>query len=159
MEVNMNLGALLIAGLVSGVAAPLFARLPILNMVNCIPCGWIWISGIMTLLLYRWLIGSSEPLTTMDGLIAGTYTGLIAFAVTTAIFFLTNKPFQLPEVPANLAPHIADIQDSLGLKSQDQTLMFMGSCVNLFVYPTFSSVGGIIGILLFGGSRSKRSYR
>jgi hypothetical protein len=154
----MNLGALLIAGLVSGTAAPLFARLPILNMVNCIPCGWIWISGIMTVIIYRWLVDSSNPLTTMDGFIAGAYSGLVAFGVTTAIVLLVNQPFPYPDVPSELSPYLTDIQQSLGLKDQYQTMMFMGACVNLFIYPLLSSIGGVIGIVLFGGSRSKRSY-
>jgi hypothetical protein len=98
----MNLGALLIAGLVSGTAAPLFARLPILNMVNCIPCGWIWISGAMTVIIYRWLVDSSNPLTTMDGIIAGAYSGLVAFGVTTAIVLLVNQPFPYPDVPSEV---------------------------------------------------------
>jgi hypothetical protein len=150
----MRLFPLVIAGMVAGIFMPLFSQLPILNLVNCFPCGWIWLGGIVAVGLYRWLTDASEAMVASDGAILGIFTGVVAAftSLILAIFLHSNDP--APEPSARLVPILDQIRDTFRFANLKQTSYMFMFLFDLISFPMISAISGFVGIQLFGKSIS-----
>ena len=146
----MKLFPVVIAGVVVGIFMPLFSQLPILNLVNCIPCGWIWIGGILAVGLYRCLSGPNEPLFASDGAILGIFTGIVAAfsALVLSIFLYGNDA--LPEASSRILPILDQVRETFHFTDPRQTSYMFVFLFDLIFYPIISAISGIVGIQLFG---------
>jgi hypothetical protein len=152
----MNLLALISAGVVAGIFMPLFSQLPILNLVNCIPCGWIWLGGIIAVGLYRWLTDSDEPLFAIDGAILGIFTGIVAAFTSLILAILLGVNTHASEPLARIVSVLDQVRGLLLIEEFNKTsFMFLFLC-NLVFFPLISLISSFIGIQIFGkfGSRS-----
>ncbi len=155
----MNPFALIIAGVVAGVFMPIFSRLPILNLVNVVPCGWIWIGGILAVGLYRWLIDADEPMIASGGVIIGIFTGIVAAFTSLILTILLEGITPSPE-PSTSFPVLDRILETSYLANfKHNSFMFL-FLLNLIFYPMISAISGWVGIQLFRKSASHEvTYR
>jgi hypothetical protein len=153
----MKLFPVVIAGVVVGTFMPLFSQLPILNTVNCIPCGWIWVGGIIVVGLYRWLADADEPLFASDGAILGIFTGIVAAlsALILSILLYGNDP--LPEASTRILPLLDQVRETFHLTDPRQTSYMFVFLFDLITYPIISAISGVVGIQLFGKTTSRRT--
>ena len=151
----MNLLAIIIAGTVVGVFMPLFSQLPILNIVNCIPCGWIWIGGVIVVGLYRWFTNTDEPLVATDGVIIGLFTGIVAAFTSLILSILLHGKDPLPAPSTRLIPLLDQVRETFHLSNPRQTTYMFLFLFNLITYPVISVISSFIGVQIFGKSRSR----
>jgi len=153
--IKVNLIALISAGVISGFFMPLFSHLPILKVLDCFPCNWMWISGILAVALYRWLLDAEESLTGYDGAIAGIFTGVVAAFTSLILAILLGINSSTGTVSASVVPIIDQVDrifENTNLQPNSFMLLFL---INLISYPIISGISGLIGVALFGKSRSR----
>jgi len=59
-EVPMNTRSFVLSVLIAGVVIGFLANLPILNLINCALCIWVWLGGILAVFLYRRFAGGAQ---------------------------------------------------------------------------------------------------
>jgi len=153
----MNLVALISAGVIAGFFTPLFSHIPPLKAVNCIPCGWIWISGALAVALYRWLLASEEPLTGSDGAIVGMFTGIVAALTSLVLAIIFGNRGSTATVLAIIAPafkRVGNVLEFIRFKPDSFMFLFL---FNLTFFPIISGISALIGVALFGKSGSQES--
>jgi hypothetical protein len=151
----MKLFALISAGVVAGIFMPLFSHLPILNLINYIPCGWIWLGGILAVGLYRWLADVDEPLFAIDGAILGIFTGIVAAFTSLILAILLGGIPHASEPSARIVSMLSQIRRMLPIEEFNQTsFMFLFLC-NLIFFPLISLISSFIGIQIFDKLRSR----
>jgi hypothetical protein len=153
----MNLFAIIIAGTVVGIFMPLFSQLPILNMVNCIPCGWIWIGGVIAVGLYRWIADTDVPLVASDGVIIGLFTGIVAAFTSLVFTILLHGNAPLPTPSTRLIPLLDQVRETFHFTGPRQTTYMFLFLFNLITYPIISVISSFIGVQIFGKSGSRRT--
>jgi hypothetical protein len=145
---KMNFLALLSAGAVSGFILPLLSHLPHFQAFHILPFGWMWISGILTVALYRWLLDVEEPMTGSEGVIAGIFTGVIAAFTSLILTIFLGSDGSTETAMRMIAPVIEGIERLL-----ESTALQQGSYMFLFafyltLYPILGGFGGLIGVAL-----------
>jgi hypothetical protein len=155
----MNLIAVVSAGTISGIFMPLFSHLPILNLINYFPCGWMWLSGITSVALYRWLLEADEPLTGSDGVITGIFTGVVASFTTLILAILLGTNGSSLFVLVHSTPILEVLERSFEISTFQQNSFMFLFLINLVFYPVISGFSGLIGVALFGKSKSLRISR
>jgi hypothetical protein len=145
---KLSSSSLLFAAGIAGVVAGVASVLPIIGLVNCLLCGWLWIGGIVAVRLYN----SREPqgLDAKNGLIVGAVTGLIALVVTTILGFLLGDFVSTVSI-TDLPPEAAQALDEIGIGME--ALIAMGAvagivCSAVF-FTGFGALGGLIGASIF----------
>ena len=86
----MNARAFWLSALIAGALMGLLANLPVLNLINCILCIWIWLGGALAVYLYRRYHPANIPPTVGQGALLGVVAGLIAAVVGLVVFMLTG---------------------------------------------------------------------
>lgn len=144
----MNTKFFLLTSLIVGVVTALLSSIPILNIVNCLLCGWFWIGGIFGVWLYRNF--TKDTLTTGRAAVMGLVAGLIAAVIVSILSLLTQSnamaaipPEQLAQLEEQLGPEAAQIFSDPG------TYTLIGAVVGLVLYPIFTAIGGVIGAAIF----------
>ena len=145
----MNTRALLISAGIAGVLAAVLSSIPIISMVNCLLCGWIWGAGILAVYLYRRNAGMA-PVSTSTGLIIGLLVGIIS-AILSSLFAMALGG---ASAAAALTPEqMAQLEEQLGESARvltDPAAMGAASFfINLVVQPIFGAIGGLIGSAIF----------
>jgi hypothetical protein len=151
----MNLLALISAGVVVGIFMPLFTQLPVLNSLNCIPCGWIWVGGVIAVVLYRWLAELDKPMVASEALILGIVAGVMASITDLIIYLLLYYNDPLPEPSASVESLLDTIYEVFHLSDMRQASIVLTLLFDLCTYPIISTISSFIGIQLFGKSRSR----
>jgi hypothetical protein len=141
----MNTRAFFLSALIAGAVAGLLANLPLLNLVNCILCVWLWTGGIFAVWLYR-RYQPSQVLTAGQGAGLGAVTGLIGVFVGTVVLALTSA-ITMPML--NSLAQMLDVQDVQAISPEGLPSMLASIgiffCLNLVLYPIFGAIGGLIG--------------
>ena len=77
---KLNSTSLFYAAGIAGGLAGLASGLPILRLVNCLLCGWLWIGGIAAVYLYnkRELVNLQSGQAAMVGAVAGVIAAIVA---------------------------------------------------------------------------------
>jgi hypothetical protein len=141
----MNTRSFLFATLIAGAAMGLLGNLPVLNLVNCLLCVWVWLGGALAVILYRRFQGGAPIPTAGQGAGLGAVAGLIGAVVGFGVYLLTaaiTAPImqgliRALEVEGGLFPQPLDSGGALG-----GALFFL--LVDLGLYPLFGALGGLI---------------
>jgi hypothetical protein len=141
----MNKRSFLFATLIAGAAMGLLGNLPVLNLINCLLCIWVWLGGALAVILYRkFQAGASIP-TPWQGAGLGAVAGLIGAVVGFGVYLLTaaiTAPImegliRALELQGDLPPQAIDSGGTLG-----GAIFFL--LVDLVLYPLFGALGGLI---------------
>jgi len=141
----MNTRSFLFATLIAGAAMGLLGNLPVLNLVNCLLCIWVWLGGALAVILYRRFQGGSTIPTLGQGAGLGAVAGLIGAVVGFGVYLLTaavTAPImegliRALEVQGDVFPQPLNSGGTLG-----GALFFL--LVDLGLYPLFGALGGLI---------------
>jgi hypothetical protein len=129
----------------AGAVMGLLGNLPVLNLVNCLLCIWVWLGGALAVILYRRFQGGTSIPTPGQGAGLGAVAGLIGAVVGFGVYLLTaaiTAPImegllRALEVQGDLFPQPLNSGGTLG-----GALFFL--LVDLGLYPLFGALGGLI---------------
>ena len=91
----MNSRSFLLSTLIAGIVIGFLANLPLLNLINCALCIWVWIGGALAVLLYRRFQHGEPGPSVGQGAGLGALSGLIGALVGAVVFFVTS-PLSIP---------------------------------------------------------------
>lgn len=152
----MNTRALLISTGIAGVLMALFSTLPFISVANCCLCLWLWTGGILAVFLYRRFAGIQGSITVSQGVLIGLLAGVIS-AILGAIFEAIFGPISW-RIINNLINSVGGMEDSLGsitgLFGQAKGFSFVTLGLNLIIYSIFGLIGGLLGAVIFKGSKT-----
>jgi hypothetical protein len=86
----MNSKSFILSALIAGVIIGLLANLPVLNIINCFLCIWVWLGGFLAVIFYRQFQKSDPYLTPGQGAGLGAISGLIGAFVGIFVNALTS---------------------------------------------------------------------
>lgn len=151
---SRNKDNIIIPVIVGGAAAGLLSALP---LANCFCCLWI-IAG-AALAVYLYARDSSKPVSSSDGLLLGTLTGLIA----TIIDFFLSIPFQAMNLAfaRRFLESLAQFTEEMPFHWEDWLkegatgqfsfpLAIFTLMIRAIMFAGLGAVGGAIGASLFG---------
>jgi hypothetical protein len=141
----MNTRSFGFAVLIAGAVMALLGNLPIVNLVNCLLCIWVWLGGGLAVLMYRRFQRGQPGPTGAQGAGLGAVSGLIGAVLGFGVFLLT-------------AAISAPIMESLARSLQVEGDMPFGSAspggslggalifliIDIVLYPLFGALGGLI---------------
>jgi ABC-type Co2+ transport system permease subunit len=145
----MNSRSFFLSALVAGLVIGLLGNLPLLNLVNCVLCLWVWVGGFLAVYLYRRFQpggpaltgGQSAGLGALAGLI-GALVGVVVYALTAAI----STPL------LNRLASALQIQDDLPWQTGEGSGILASLLVFLvadaILYPLFGALSGFIAASL-----------
>jgi hypothetical protein len=146
----MNGRSFVLSALIAGVAIGFLANLPILNIINCFLCLWVWVGGILAVVLYRQFQHGGADLTPGQGAGLGAISGLIgAFVgvvVNAATSFISIPMFE------RLAQYFqvqGDLPFRTGGPGAILASTFFFFALDVVAYPLFGAISGLIGASLF----------
>lgn len=167
----MDFRRLILSSTLIGLAIAILSRLPFTSMCDIFLCGWAWMAGFVAVWHYNFLGGGVEdeegrkvkiePIGMRDGMIVGAMAGLIATLIGTVLYY-----YQLQFIGVeNLLQSASDIFGvseselwksfpTVGM-SREATIALFDLLIRIFVYPSFSSLGGYLGAVFFI-SRAKK---
>ena len=145
----MNTRSFLLSTLIAGVVIGLLGNLPVLNLINCALCIWVWLGGILAVLLYRWFQHGKPGLSIGQGAGLGALSGLVG-ALVGAVVFLVTSPISI-SIFNNLARGLR-IGGELPFRSGDfwelASTAFIFLVFDAVFYPIFGALGGVIAASL-----------
>jgi hypothetical protein len=152
----MNTRALLLSGLIAGVLMALFSELPIISILNCCLCLWIWVGGIFAVFLYRRFDNSVGPTTLTQGVLVGLVAGLVSAVLGTILAAIIGPiSWQFLSRALDLVQGSGtDLGSITGLLESRSGFSFFELITNLVFYSFFGVVGGMLGTLIFKGGQS-----
>jgi hypothetical protein len=141
----MNTRSLILSVLIAGVVMALLGNLPVVNLVNCILCLWVWLGGALAVVLYRGFQRGQPAATPGQGAGLGALSGLVG-AVLGAGAFILASPLTTPVM--NEVARALNIQGSPlmgggpGTPTVAQASIFL--VIDVVLYPIFGALGGLI---------------
>jgi hypothetical protein len=155
---NSLLGPALLGGLAAGV----LSALPLVSAGNCCCCLWVVGGGVLAAYLLQ--EGRPTAIDVGDGALVGLLAGLVGAVVTTVLsvpITLAFGPFQaqiverlmqnLPNVPPEMDTTLENLRTG-GVGAVGTAISFL---VMLVVGVIFSTIGGLIGAVLFRRGRPR----
>ena len=147
----MNTRSFVLSTLIAGVVIGFLGNLPLLNLINCFLCIWVWLGGVLSVFLYRRFQHGEEGLTAAQGAGLGAVSGLIGAFVGVVVYVLTSY-ITMP-LFANLARAL-QIEGDLSFLSVNPSSI-IGSALFFFVldvvlYSLFGALSGLITANLIG---------
>jgi hypothetical protein len=143
----INNRSLLITALIAGLAMGVLSSLPIINLLNCLLCAWLWLGGIFAVWYYR--RENPGSITLGQGALIGAAAGLAGALVGTILTWLIGG--------AGLAQALINQREMLGEAGEmifpvvaGGLGMIFSLLFNLIFYPLFGAIGGLIGASIFG---------
>jgi hypothetical protein len=130
---------------IGGAVMGLLGNLPILNLVNCILCIWVWVGGALAVVLYRRYEPKQAPLTGGQGAQLGALAGLIGAVIGLVVYFLTSAisaPIMNSVAQALNIQNAPIFAERTGAGSVIGTLIFF--VIDLVLYPGFGALSGMI---------------
>jgi hypothetical protein len=145
----MNTRAFLLSALIAGVVMALLGQIPIINILNCVLCMWVWGSGILAIFLYRRFEPANPILSIGQGAGVGAVAGVVGAiigAILSAIFKSAGWGALLSLAKAIAGPS-ADLDPIANLITTGG-FWFISLGIDLVLYAFFGAVGGIIATAL-----------
>jgi hypothetical protein len=141
----MNGRSFFLAILIAGVAIGFFGNLPLLNLINCALCIWVWIGGALAVYLYNWFQHGEAVTSIAQGAGLGALAGLIG-AVVGALVFAITSPLSIA-LFNNLAAAMR-VEGDLPFRNnsfwETMATVFIFLIVDAILYPIFGAIGGMI---------------
>jgi hypothetical protein len=145
----MNSRSFLLSVLIAGVVIGFLGNLPLLNLINCALCIWVWIGGILAVLLYRRFQHGEPGPSVGQGAGLGALSGLIG-ALVGAVVFIMTSPLSIP-LFNNLARGLqieGDFPFRAGGFWEIVGTAFIFLILDAVLYPIFGALGGVIAASL-----------
>ena len=140
----MNKRSLWLSALIGGAVMGLLGSLPLLNLVNCILCIWVWIGGSIAVYFYRRFEGGQAPMP-QQGAGLGALSGLLGAAIGFVVFLATGP--LLTSIFNGLA-NTLQVQGDLPFESATPSGNIVAAAgflvVDLVLYPLFGALGGLV---------------
>ena len=140
----MNKRSQWLSVLIAGAAIGILGNLPLLNLVNCILCIWVWIGGSVAVLFYRRFQGGRAP-TAQQGAGLGALSGLVGAAIGFLVFLVTGP--LLTSIFNSIASTLqaeGELPFQSGPPGGNVTAAFIFLAVDAVLYPIFGALGGLI---------------
>lgn len=141
----MNTRSFLLSTLIAGVVIGFLGNLPVLNLINCALCIWVWFGGALAVFLYRWFQRGKPGLSVAQGAGLGALSGLIGALVGVVVFAVTS-PLSI-RLFNNLARGLG-VEGDLPFRAGgfweivSTALIFL--VLDAVLYPIFGALGGAI---------------
>jgi hypothetical protein len=152
----MNSRSFFLSALISGVIIGILANLPILNIINCFLCVFVWLGGIAAIFIYRGFQHGTLGLTSGQGAGLGALAGLIGAFVGIFVNILTGF------ISQPIFNGIANYFQVGDLPFQSSTLAsillsaFFFFIIDAIGYSLFGALSGLITVsIMSGGSQTK----
>jgi hypothetical protein len=144
----MNSRSFVLSALIAGAVMGVLANLPVLNLINCILCFWIWVGGILGVFLYRQFQHGESSLTPGQGAGLGALAGVIGVFVGVLVYLATA--FVSMPIFAALARslQVGDLPFQQGGAGALLSSAAFFMVVDLIAYPLFGAISGFIGASL-----------
>lgn len=143
---KLNSPSLLFAVGVAGGAAGLLSSIPLVNLLNCLFCGWLWIGGMAAVYLYN--NRESVSLPSAQGALVGAAAGIVA-TIVGAVLGLLLGDFGLAATSLS-DPEIAQYLDQFGgAEVVAGIATTFGLVCGFVLYGGFGALGGLIGAAIF----------
>jgi hypothetical protein len=142
----MNSRSFLLSTLIAGLLIGIFGNLPLLNLINCFLCLWVWIGGILAVVFYRQFQQGRADLTVAQGAGLGALAGLIGAVVGAVVFAVTSRlSFPIFDALSRFFEFGSDFAlPGAGFwEIVTTTLVFL--VIDGILYPIFGALGGMIG--------------
>lgn len=148
----MNTRALLISALVGGLLIGVLSSIPIVSVVNCLLCGWVWLGGIFAVWMYKRNNAGITP-DTGAGAITGALAGLVGALVSSVLSALLTA---VGVGASALTPEMMQqMEDAMGevpaILTSGTAMLLVGVLMTVILYPIFGAIGGLIGAAIFKG--------
>ena len=134
---------LLITVAVVGGATAVISSLPLINLLNCLLCAWVWVGGAAGVWFYQ--RQTKTTVTSAQGAGIGALTGLAAALIGVLIGFLFSG-LGLGIMSMTQSGAGQDLIDTLVAAGVVQGL---GLVITIVLYPAFGALGGVIGQSIF----------
>jgi hypothetical protein len=142
----MNNRSLLITAGIAGLVMALLSSIPVVNLMNCVACLWLWVGGIFGAWLYKRQEGSING---GQGAAIGAIAGVIG-AILAAILGTIFGSVGMAGLSALEATTGEDfLGGALGSVVAAGTSSLIGFLFNIFLFPLFGAIGGAIGGVIF----------
>ena len=141
----MNKRSMWLSVLIAGAVIGFLGNLPVLNLVNCILCIWVWIGGSIAVLFYRRFQGGLVVPTTGQGAGLGALSGLVGALIGFLVFLVTGPI--LTSIFNSLATALqaqGDMPFKPGAPGGNVGAAAVFLAVDLVLYPLFGALGGLI---------------
>lgn len=146
------------AVLIAGAAMGLLGNLPVLNLVNCLLCVWVWLGGGLAVILYRRFAGGQPGISAGLGAGLGAAAGLVGAVVGFGVFLLTaaiSGPI-MESLARSLQVEGEMPWDSGGTWGGIAGAIFF-LILDIVLYPLFGALGGLITANMGKGKASSSS--
>ena len=143
----MKLGSLFIAGGIAGLVMATLSNLPFISYGNCLGCMWLWLSGILGAVIYRF---SANSITGGQGAVVGLLSGVVGALVGTilgAIFGSIGFANLFSAAMGGTGDTILPSLGGAGVLGTSFALIEL--LFTIFLYPLFGAIGGAIGGVVF----------
>jgi hypothetical protein len=145
----------LTAAAIAGAGIGLLSSIPILNLVNCLLCAWVWGGGIFAIWLYKRNSGEMAVPSNQGaiiGLVAGVIGGLIAGVLGSILGAgsFAAVASQMQEQMATLDPAQREQMQVVVDAMASGGLGIVTICMSVGIYGVFGLIGGLIGSATIG---------
>ena len=141
----MNSRSFILSALIAGAAIGIVANLPILNIINCFLCIFVWAGGVLAVFLYRGFQHGGPGLTVGQGAGLGALSGLFGAFVGICVNSVTNA-ISAPMLTNFM--RMLNIQGDLPFRSGDLGAIvastFFFFIFDVISYPIFGALAGLI---------------
>ena len=147
----MNSRALLVSTLIGGFTMAVLSNIPMVNLANCLFCFWLWAGGILAVYLYRRFSKSPEPLSLKEDLMIGLVSGIFGavFATLLALMYQSASQEAIMRFLNEYPQFSGQLHNLLDIYRSPSNFTSFVLFTNLFFYPLFGLIGGMIGGALF----------
>jgi hypothetical protein len=146
----MNPRSFFLSALIAGAVIGVLGNLPVLNLINCIFCIWVWVGGIVSVYLYQRFQHGGPGLSGAQGAGLGAVAGIIGALVGVVVYALTSF-ISAPIFESLLSAF--QVQGDLPFQSSGPWGMVVSAffflTVDAILYPIFGAIGGLIAASVF----------
>ena len=147
--------------LIGGAAAGFLSAIPFLNCLCC-----LWIIGGAALAAFIWAKDSPVPLTSGDGALVGAFAGLTAAVIDSlvSIPFAAMNAALFRRVFERLAEYTSEMPAgweqwfNRGVGPFSIAWFFVVLVITAVIFAVLGTLGGVIGISLFGKKRPPAAF-
>ncbi len=141
----MNTRSYLFSVLIAGVLIGLFGNLPLLNLINCALCIFVWLGGALAVVFYRRFEHGMAYPSTGQAAGLGAVAGVIGALIGAPIYLITSS---ISNVLFAGLMRFLQAQGDLPFRTGGIANMLGGMavflCFDLLLYPIFGALGAMI---------------
>ncbi len=148
----MNTRSVALTVLIAGVAIGILGNLPVLNLINCALCIWVWVGGALAVFLYRRFERGQAGPTPAQGAGLGALSGLVG-AVLGAGVYLVTSPLSVPLFNSLWRAFQIEGESPFrfGTLADYVSQAFVFLVIDAVLYPIFGALSGMITASLAKG--------